>query len=206
MDTRHRKILLDHLPDQSLDRVISWLEQYRVSLRITRKRNTKTGDYRPPLKAAHHRISVNGDLHPWAFLVTLVHELAHLVTWEKYQRKVSPHGTQWKDQFRFMLGELEVDGIFSPEMAEIVQAFISGKISYRKFNRRFDEMIHETAPGTNESLLENIPVNSLFSIHNGRTFVKMEKLRTRYRCRDIRTGRYYLVSGMARVVLRSDAG
>jgi len=206
MDTRHRKILLDHIPEPSLDLIVSWLEQYRVSLTITRKRNTKMGDYRPPVRKNYHRISVNGDLHPIAFLVTLVHELAHLVTWEKYQRKVQPHGPQWKNQFRQMLLQVSGTGAFIPEIEKIISGFIMENISYRSFNLHFERRIHELDPDKKDLILGEIPVNSEFSIHNGRIFIKKEKLRTRYRCQDVRTGKFYLISPLARVQLRSDAG
>jgi hypothetical protein len=199
MDTRYRKILLDHLMEGSLDQVIEWLERYHVSLTITRKRNTKMGDYRPPVRRNAHRISINGDLHPMAFLVTLIHELAHLVIWEEYQRKVKPHGEEWKNQFRQMLSEIYSLGVFSPDFEDIIQNFIKGKLSYRSFNQQFDKRIHENDHSNTMLLLSEIPFNSSFSIHNGRTFVKMEKLRTRYRCREVKTGRLYLISGLAKV-------
>jgi hypothetical protein len=206
MDSRQRNILLDHLPEKSLELAVKWLEEYHVSLTITRKRNTKMGDYRPPLKKSYHRISVNGDLHPLAFLVTLVHELAHLVIWEKYQRKVRPHGEEWKRQFRNMLQEVLMTGVFQGDEVAIIQQFVLGKMSYRTFNQQFERNIHEKDPGDQGLLLSELPLRSIFSLYNGRRFVKMEKLRTRYRCREVRSGRLFLISGMAKVHPHPDQG
>jgi hypothetical protein len=199
MDTHQRKLLLEYLPERSFELITEWLGQYHVSLIISRKRNTKMGDYRPPIKRNYHRISVNGDLHPAAFLVTLIHELAHLFIWERYQHRVKPHGVEWKDQFRFMLSEAAGKGVFEREIKEIIQGFIAGSISYRTFNLRFEKKIHEINTGEKEYLLGDIPVNSKFSIYNGRTFIKNEKLRTRFRCRDVKTGKYYLISPLTKV-------
>lgn len=206
MDPRNRERLLKHLPPQSMDPVVAWLDRFPVVLTITRKRTTKMGDYRPPQKYPYHRISVNGDLHPDSFLVTLVHELAHLVIWEKYQRKVLPHGIQWKNQFRQMLAGFTGKEIFSPEIENVVSEFAVGRSSYRMFNLVFEKKIHEIHPGDHVSLLGEIPVNSTFSLQNGRTFIKKEKLRTRFRCMEVKTGRYFLVSPLAKVNLDHDAG
>lgn len=206
MDIHQRKTLLEHLPENSLELLVTWLEQFHVSLRITKKRTSKMGDYRPPLKKSFHRISVNGDLHPLAFLVTLVHELAHLIIWESYGRKVRPHGEEWKKQFRSMLNEVFETGVFPDGEGEIVLRFIHGRISYRTFNIQFEKRMHALAPGDQGAMLSELPVNSIFSIHNGRRFVKLEKLRTRYRCREVKTGRVYFISGLAKVHLQTGQG
>ena len=206
MDTRHLKLLSEYLPEKSLDLVVQWLDEYRVALTITRRRNTKMGDYRPPLRKSYHRVSVNGDLHPMAFLVTLVHELAHLVIWERYQRKVKPHGEEWKTQFRQMLSLFTDGDIFPGEAGRIVRDFTRGTLSYRSFNQHFEKEIHKTDAGNTDFLLSELPVNSMFSIHNGRRFVKLEKLRSRYRCREVKSGRLYLISGLAKVQPLRDQG
>ena len=199
MEPRHRQTLSEHLPDRSLSTVEAWLDEHPVALTISRKRNSKMGDYRPPAKNGRHRISVNGDLHPYAFLVTLTHELAHLVTWEKHKRRARPHGEQWKTQFRSMLRELWVQEIFEDGVSTIVDDFSTGKISYRMFNLRFEKLVHHIAPDTGESLLGDLPVNAVFSLHNGRRFIKMEKVRTRFRCKELRNHRIYLISPLAKV-------
>ena len=46
---------------------------------------------------------MNGNLGPYQFLTTFVHELAHLITWEKYGHKAAPHGKEWKQCFGALL-------------------------------------------------------------------------------------------------------
>jgi hypothetical protein len=199
MEPRHRQILSEHLPERSLVTVEAWLDAYPIKFTISRKRNTKMGDYRPPAKLGRHRISVNGDLHPYAFLVTLTHELAHLVTWEKYQHRVRPHGEQWKTRFRTMLRELWVNEVFEDGVSSVIDDFSSGKISYRMFNLRFEKLVHHIAPDAGEFLLGDLPDEAVFSLHNGRRFIKLEKVRTRYRCKELRNSRIYLISPLAKV-------
>src|SRR5947207_2190446 len=87
------------LPDESLDIVVRWITDHKIFLTITEKRNSILGDYRRPQEGKGHRISVNGDLNKYAFLVTMVHEVAHLTTWLKYFDTVSSHGKEWKMEF-----------------------------------------------------------------------------------------------------------
>lgn len=158
------------------------------------------GDYRAPVNGGIHRISVNGDLQPYAFLVTLAHELAHLIIWERHRRKVLPHGDEWKEQFRQMLRELLQVEAFGDDISEVVRHFAFDRISYRMFNMHFERLVHHITPDTaGEMILADLPPEARFVIHNGRGFIKKERVRTRFRCQDLRNGRIYLISPLAKV-------
>ncbi|MEF9480208.1 hypothetical protein OWR28_23140 [Chryseobacterium sp. 1B4] len=51
----------------------------------------------------------------------LTHELAHLIAFEKYGRRISPHGNEWKETFRNML--LESLEIYDEELRPIIIKF-----------------------------------------------------------------------------------
>lgn len=51
--------------------------------------------------------------------------------------------------------------------------------------------------------LEDIPENSVFSLKSGRSFIKGEKIRKRYKCIDTRNKKLYLVSPVAEVIQTS---
>ena len=97
--------LQDYLPDGSFDKVLYYLQHHKVHLTISRKRQSILGDYRHAHFDKNHRISVNGNLNKYAFLITLLHELAHLFTYEKYGHRVQAHGREWKDEFGKILAE-----------------------------------------------------------------------------------------------------
>ena len=60
------------LPDGTASRVRGVLRGHRVVVRLSPPRRTKLGDHRPPARGVpHHRITVNEDLNPYAFLMTL---------------------------------------------------------------------------------------------------------------------------------------
>ncbi|HRG83972.1 MAG TPA: hypothetical protein PLO99_15735, partial [Chitinophagaceae bacterium] len=74
-----KEVPVDHLqhylPPGTGEQVMTYLHQYKVHLTITRGRKTILGDYRHRTNYDAHRISVNGNLNPFSFLITLLHEL-----------------------------------------------------------------------------------------------------------------------------------
>ncbi|HSN60425.1 MAG TPA: hypothetical protein VLR49_05800, partial [Ferruginibacter sp.] len=80
--------LKQYLPEGSFDDVLYYLQHFKVQLTVTRKRQTILGDYRHAHGGTNHRISVNGNLNKYSFLITLLHELAHLFTYERFGHRV----------------------------------------------------------------------------------------------------------------------
>src|SRR5258706_1455112 len=91
--------LATFLPDGCLPPVISYLQQYKVHLTVTRERKTILGNYRNKISDKNHRITVNGNLNKYSFLITLLHELGHLLAYEKFGHRIAPHGPQWKNEY-----------------------------------------------------------------------------------------------------------
>ena len=81
----------------------AWTAPYDFDLKITRPRKSKLGDFRPPKPGKRSSITMNEDLGPYQFLTTFVHELAHLIIWEKYGHRAAPHGKEWKQCFGALL-------------------------------------------------------------------------------------------------------
>src|ERR1043165_3959224 len=90
------KVLAKYLPAGTVEICTEWIVQLNIHLRITKDRSSKFGDYRPVQNGAAHIITVNHNLNRYAFLITFVHEVAHLVCEKKYSRSVAPHGSHWK--------------------------------------------------------------------------------------------------------------
>src|SRR6187455_3787837 len=87
------------LPEGCFDKVVHYLHHYKVHLTVTRERKSVLGDYRNAVHGKNHRITVNSNLNKYAFLITLLHELAHLLAHEKYGHRILPHGAQWKIEY-----------------------------------------------------------------------------------------------------------
>src|SRR6187402_851738 len=108
--------LKQYLPEGSFEEVAHYLQHYKVQLTITRERKSVLGDYRNSFADKNHRISVNGNLNPYAFLITLLHELAHLFTYERFGHRVMAHGQEWKNEFSKVLAQFLLKKIFPPDI------------------------------------------------------------------------------------------
>jgi SprT protein len=192
--------LSPYLPDRSLEIVMAWLYGKRILMRVARGRRTKLGDYRPPVKDDIHRISVNGDLNPFEFLLTLTHEIAHLIIWEKFGRKYKPHGIAWKKQFAFMLGHLIEENIFPLEIRSEIMKQVDNPKSNSKCNTELARALQSHNSVEKGVFLEDLPLGSIFSLPNGRKFQKQDKLRKWYRCKSQDNHKSYRISPVAKVI------
>ena len=113
--------LQTYLPPGSFNQVAYYLQHYKVHLTISRQRQSILGDYRHAHANQTHRISVNGNLNKYAFLVTLLHELAHLFTYEQYGHKVIAHGKEWKKEFSKILAEFLIQKVFPADIEMALQ-------------------------------------------------------------------------------------
>lgn len=195
----NRDILSEYLPEKAVPLSLKLLEESNAQLRITRTRSTKLGDYRPPLHKKYHRISVNHDLNKYHFLITLIHEFAHLKNWDLHQQNVRPHGKEWKLFFRELMKPFLVQEIFPSDILEVVMHFMKNPTS-SSVNIKLLKKLREYDKGKALITLDDIPVNSNFSIYNGIIFTKLEKLKKRYKCLRLDTNRVYLVSPVMQVV------
>jgi hypothetical protein len=194
-----REVPVDHLqhylPAGTSGAVTGYLHRYKVHLTITRHRQSVLGDYRHRTQQQNHRISVNGSLNPYAFLITLLHELAHLLTFEQYGNKVNAHGTEWKKVYGELLHQFVVKKVFPADIEkELLQSLknpAASSCAEDKLLRTLRKYNNQTG---GEFLIEELPAGAVFSIRDGRIFKKGEKLRKRFKCIEVATGKLYLFS------------
>ncbi len=192
--------LKDYLPDGSFEHVLQYIMEYKIQLTITRSRSSVLGDYRHAHLDKGHRISVNGDLNTFSFLITLLHEIAHLVTFIKHHNRVQPHGQEWKAAFAEILTIFIVKGIFPND----VQAALKNSINNPAASSCADVpllRVLKTYDKKREDLyfVEQLPEGQHFEIKGKRIFVKGERIRKRFKCREIATGKWYLFSPVSEV-------
>ena len=190
------QVLADYLPDGTFEAVAEYIKTHKVHLHITRERKTILGNYRNAHRDKNHRISVNGNLNKYSFFITLVHELAHLLTYEKYANRVMAHGAEWKSIFAGLLAQFIAKKVFPKDIEmELTSSLHNPAASscaedgLMRILRKYD-----TALSDKHVLVEEIPVNSLFRLKDGRVFKKGDKLRKRYRCQEVHSSRVYLFS------------
>lgn len=189
-----------YLPDKSSDLITKWMYEGNIHLRISKGRMTKYGDYRPPQKGNGPRISINNNLNPYHFLIVLVHEYAHFLNWEKHSNNVKPHGKEWKQFFHEAMFDFFKREVFPEDIAKALSQYLKNPASNTTASKELDRVLrtYDTNKSESESLVEDMTMDEVFELDNGKVFQMKEKKRTRYRCLCLNDGREYAVSGLAK--------
>ncbi len=195
------RTLADFLPPGTIDRVAPHFAQHPIHLTLTHERKSVLGDYRAPTRTyPAHRISINATLNRYSFLITLLHELAHLHTHIYFGQKARPHGREWKTQFRHILVPFMGKRIFPHDVEEALFAYLHNPAASTCTDARLYKALYRydrRRPGYR--LVDDIRLEGLFQTDDGRTYQKIESLRTRAKCRCLRTGRMYFFQGIVEV-------
>lgn len=192
--------LSKYMPVEAAPIISQWLNATTCRFKVTKSRSTKLGDYRAPFRGSPHQITVNHDLNPYAFLLTTVHEFAHLKTYQDFKNTVKPHGEEWKNNFKSLIQPFLKLNIFPSEVIIAINGYMNNPAAssctdlnlYRvlkKFDVASSSIIH----------VEQLPDQAIFQLKNGRVFQKMEKLRKRYKCLELNTQKIYLFHPIAEV-------
>lgn len=195
---KYSTTLRKYIPEEYCDYVATLLVENPVRFKISKPRKTKLGDFKFNTQGLH-QITVNGNLNKYSFLVTTLHEFAHLTTFTKHGNKVAPHGIEWKNEFRRLLDPVfEINALPNDLSIALGNYFHRMKASsctdlnlYRalsKYDKTDSSQIH----------LENLEMNDKFALNN-RTFIKGKLRRTRFLCTDTTNKRTYLISALAKV-------
>jgi SprT protein len=196
--TRNQSILAKYIPEPAIPLISEWIYHFNFKLKIKKSRQSKFGDYRPPLPGLNHQITVNHDLNQFAFLITLVHEVAHLLCYERHGNNVKAHGEEWKNAYRelmrpFMRMEIFPQDVFDgiiKYMKDPAASSCSDDNLFRALKRydKPNDMVH----------LETVSNNAEF-IFNDRHFIKGPKIRKRYKCVEKNSNHVYLFAALAEV-------
>ncbi len=189
-----------YLPEGSFEDVLHYLLHYKVQLTVSRGRNSILGDYRHAHGGSNHRISVNGNLNQFSFLITLLHELAHLFTYERFGHRVKSHGKEWKNEFGKILVQFLSKDLFPDDIAEALTQSLHNPAASSCSDEKLLRVLKKYDPEKpGHVLVEQVAPNHLFKIKGDRIFKKGEKIRKRYKCLEVATGKWFLFSAVYEV-------
>ena len=191
-----------YLPRGAYPHLEKYLISHKVHLTITPERSSVLGNYQGGYDGRNHRISVNGSLNKYAFLITLLHELGHMLAFEKFGARIPAHGRQWKNEYSKLLAAFISNRIFPKDVENELLATLENpaasscaETSLLRVLRKYDDY----KPGF--YLLEDLGDGSYFKIKNGSVFLRLHVKRVRILCRDINTQRLFLFSPVTEVKL-----
>lgn len=192
------------LPSGAFEQIAPFFKTHTIHLTLTHERKSVLGDYRHPVKEApYHRISINANLNPYSFLITLLHELAHMYTFVHFEFKAPPHGKEWKTQFRHILIPFMGKRFFPADVERALLAYLHNPAASTCTDTQLYKALYrydEHKPGF--KLVDDIFVNHFFETEDGEVYQKLEKLRTRTKCRNIDNGKVYYFQGIVEVKAR----
>jgi hypothetical protein len=194
--------LSSFLPEGSFEEVAYYLHHYKVHLTITRERQSILGNYRNKVFDKNHRISVNGNLNKYSFLITLLHELAHLLAHEKYGHRIQAHGKQWKEEYGKILSEFIPKKNFPPEIEKLLVQSLKNPAATTCAEPHLIRALKKyDVKKEGYFFVEELPAGSLFKVNSGAIFKKGERIRKRFKCVEVSTKKIYLFSPVYEVVL-----
>ena len=186
-------LLQKHIPAPAVSYCLALWQEHPFQLTLRSKRVSKVGDF-----TCRHdknpRITVNADSHPFLFLITYVHEVAHLRTHRENGWKVAPHGKEWKTAFRHLCTPLLQMDVFPHELNQALERHLLHPKASSFSDTHLNKTLRRFDPRLNGSTtLAEIPEGSQFEIR-GRWFTRGKQKRTRIVCRDLHSRRNYLIS------------
>ena len=193
-----KEILKKYLPENSIELVLDLLDKHPCQVKIVKNRKTKHGDFKN-YPNGDVQITINNDLNPYRFLLTLIHEIAHLITFEKFKR-VKPHGVEWKRNFQHVMLPFINPDIYPKEILSKLAHYLINPKASTDSDINLSLALKQLDKETDKTFIFELPLASKFK-HNKKVFIKGQKRRTRYECVEVFTDKKYLFHANAEVDL-----
>lgn len=198
MEEAKYAVLKKYIPIEFVPIVAGLLKNHTVRFKIVKPRKTKLGDFRYDPREKKYQITINGDLNPYSFLITTLHEFAHLICHKNHGYKVSPHGKEWKHYFNELLQPVMHSEHTPPNIKNALRKSTHQIKASSCTDIALSRALMEHDEDDGLTLLESLPKESVFEL-NKKIFQKGVLRRTRYLCLEVHTGKQYLVNRLSKV-------
>ena len=199
---RNQSILAKYIPEPAVPLISDWIFHFNFKLKIRKPRQSVYGDYRPPRPGTNHLITINRDMNQYAFLLTLVHEIAHLLTHERHGFRIKPHGEEWKTAFKDLMRPVMRLGVFPDDVRTAIVKYMQDPGASSCSDINLMRTLKKYDPANGLVLLESLPMNTVFRFGE-KIFVKGPKVRTRFQCKQHGTPHIYFFAALAEVAVVS---
>ncbi|KRD07579.1 metallopeptidase [Flavobacterium sp. Root901] len=192
--------LAKYIPEHAVKPIFDLIVANQVHLKIVNERQTRHGDYRRGL-SGKHEITVNASLNKYRFLITLIHEIAHLVAFEKFGRNIKPHGNEWKYTFQRLMVPFIRPEIFPAQILPLLARHFKNPSASSDTDTTLSLALKQYDKENDKNYVFEIPYGSVFRIKNGKIFKKLAVRTKRFECLEISSGKLYLFNPNAEVEL-----
>jgi len=193
-----QETLKKYIPELAVTTAIALIKEHKIHLKIVNQRVTRHGDYRK-MPNGQHQITVNAGENKYRFFITLIHEIAHLVAFEKYGRRIKPHGKEWKHTFQHLMLPFIRPEIFPQQLLPYLARHFKNPKASSDTDAHLAVALKNYDPPTDKNYIFELPQGTTFRIYNGKIFKKGNKRVKRYECVEIATGKVYLFQPNAEV-------
>ena len=190
--------VLKFIPEQAHFQIKALLAKDNLVIKVKQERKTKHGDYRQ-LSNDKHQITVNANLNPYRFLITLIHEIAHFEAYTKFGRFIKPHGKEWKLTFQHLMLPFLRPEVFPLELLPLLAKHFKNPKASSDTDTQLALALKQFDEGEDKTYVFEVPLGKSFKLYNGRVFTKGSTRRKRIECVEVKTGKLYLFNPNAEV-------
>ncbi|MDG1327609.1 MAG: SprT-like domain-containing protein [Flavobacteriaceae bacterium] len=194
------KTLGKYIPQASVASVFQLITTHNIHLKIVSERVTRHGDYRK-MPNGQHQITVNSNLNSFRFLITLIHEIAHLIAFKKYGRAIKPHGIEWKRTFQQLMLPYLRPEIFPKKILPFLAIHFKNPKASSDTDVNLSLALKQYDAPNNKNYIFEIPLGRRFRLYNGKIFKRGPRRVKRFECIEISSGKVYLFNPNAEVEL-----
>jgi len=194
------KVAEIYFPQGAFPIVSDLLEPHNLEIKIVKSRTTKFADFNPSDKKNKlPLITINNNLNPYSFLLTLLHEFAHYLVWKDGHLYAKPHGRTWKNHYSELVQKTLKEEIFPENLSHLITKHIQNPRAtsctdinlYRKLST-FDT---ESAG----VFIDDIPDGAYFQTRDKQIYCKEKKVRKLILCTNHKKRKKYLFSPIYKV-------
>jgi len=186
-----------YLPENAIKYCKTVSKQYSFKLDLSFNRKSKFGHYKYLPNSKTHIISINRGLSKPLFLITYLHELAHLEVMLQYGRAAKPHGWKWKNAFQKLMLPMLNPTIFSNELLSVLAKHLKNPKASLSADPQLWAILFSSSD-KNATYIKDIDEGDEF-IFKQRVFKKVKSRRTRALCYESKTGNNYLIPLLAKI-------
>ena len=201
MEAKQRiyNLLEKYVPENAVHYCLDLWVATPFNFRISRIRSTKLGDYRFDPNTTQHTISLNCNLNKYNFLITYIHEYAHLSNTKINGRKTEPHGIAWQNEFKRLMAPMLSPLIFPGPVLEVLKKHMRKPKASSQADPNLARVLKMyDADAENLFFLDDADLGEVF-IFRGNKYKKIATRRTRVLCEHVSSGKKYLIPKIAQI-------